>query len=132
MEIVESLQRGDSAALDAALNGVHWGAGDEVRRRQPQCHTLGGAVSALASRIHTASANSPTPIRSLPIFLSSIVITDSGGAGAATATLTITMPSGLQRSATIGLSYENRPEARWGRVTGLLAAVCDASTGAVR
>jgi hypothetical protein len=129
MELLSGLQRGDGATIDATLEGVQWGLGDAASRVHPQCQTLGRAVSAMTPRVQTAPGLGPGRGGLLPIYFSKVVIADSEGVGVASAAVTIVISPGSQRSTPIRLSYDR---ARWTSIAGLLKAVCDVATGAVR
>jgi len=122
-ELLGSLQRGDSAAINAALAGVQWDSVDATDRNRPQCRTVGGAVMALAAR------RPPGENRLLPIFFSQAPIVDSADMGWATIRVDIRGTSRAGRSATIRLAYRDS-EQRWVRARGLWAVICSAATEA--
>ena len=124
VELLQSLQRGDSVAIDAAFANVTWGPADQAGRGQAGCHTLGAAVSALRSRQASQRARQP-----LPIFFAGVAVADSAETGVATATIQIALPSGGVHGSPIRLEYRDS-DPGWAASDGLLAAVCHAAARA--
>lgn len=69
-ELMGGLQRGDSAAVEAAVAGTQWGAADLASRRSGPCVTLGAAVRAYAARLRAEPAGSSRAVDVTPPFFS--------------------------------------------------------------
>ncbi len=121
MDLLESLQRGDTAHLDGTFTGATWASTDEASKQRAQCQSIGSAVAAARLRSTTPTS---TSLALLPIYFDNVRILDSAGVGFARMQVRFVSSSGVESVFFVSLTYADS-EPRWIHVDGLLAAVCE-------
>ena len=117
--LVQVLRQGDSAAAEALLGGIAWGATDASARARPECASISAAIG-------TATATKSAPHSSgnrLALTIAGLQVRDSSESLIVTAVVHLSAGSRVSQSENLRMVL-SRDRMKWTEADGLLTLLC--------